>query len=96
MAETSDTTLTARKRYVCEAFDYRGRHFIEPGDEYVRTVCFPGDVNSSERPWVMRICEGCWTEPWRFPPAGRSMPARRHRRKPTPPPAEESAESRSA
>ena len=44
--------VTARKRHRCED----GRCWIEPGDKYVRAVCFPGEVNSSPRPWVMRLC----------------------------------------
>ena len=55
---TYSAAPVARKRYRCE--DYRSTHFIEPGQQHVRAVCFPGDVNSSDRPWVMRVCVPCW------------------------------------
>ena len=51
----TERIVTARKRHRCE--DYLpGYCWIEPGDRYVRAVCFPGDVNSSPQPWVMRLC----------------------------------------
>lgn len=56
--------VKARKRHQCDG--YRDNTWfracdgwIRPGQRYVRMVCFPGDVNSSGWPWVMRACPGC-------------------------------------
>lgn len=58
---TVETTVVARKRHWCE--DYPHSHHIEPGETYVRTVAFPdGDINTGDRPWVLKICEKCWTQ----------------------------------
>lgn len=61
---TTAKVVTARKSHRCDAAQdaswFRactGR--IQPGEKYVRMVCFPGDINSSEVPWVMRACPGC-------------------------------------
>ena len=50
----TERIVTARKRHRCA--EYTVTCWIEPGDRYLRAVSFPGDVNSSDRPWVMRIC----------------------------------------
>jgi hypothetical protein len=64
MSETAAKVVTARKSHRCDAQQdvswFRsctGR--IEPGDKYIRMVCFPGDTNSSGWPWVMRACPAC-------------------------------------
>jgi hypothetical protein len=64
--EVANRLVTARKQYRCESFG-TAPHFIDSGVGYVRTVMFPGDVNSSDRPWVMRICTPCW-QPRPLPP----------------------------
>jgi len=61
---TTAKVVTARKPHQCDAWadsswarSCTGR--IQPGEQYVRMVCFPGDVNSSGVPWVMRACPAC-------------------------------------
>ena len=66
MAETTAKIVKARKRYACNAAQdaswFRAcTGYIQAGDHYVRMVCFPGDVNSSRVPWVMRACPACAT-----------------------------------
>ena len=64
MSATTRKTVRARKRHRC-AVAHDGSWaractgWIEPAEEYVRAVCFPGDVNSSDVPWVMRMCSAC-------------------------------------
>lgn len=53
--------VRARKTRRCEG--YRCPHQIDPGEDYVRTVCFPGhDANGGTRPWVLHLCITCATE----------------------------------
>ena len=64
MSSTSRKTVKARKRHRCDVLTdaswFRAcTGWINPGEEYVRAVCFPGDVNSSNVPWVMRLCGAC-------------------------------------
>jgi hypothetical protein len=63
---TTAKIVTARKSYNCDAAQDASwfRHCsgrIAAGQQYVRMVCFPGDVNSSHVPWVMRACPACAT-----------------------------------
>lgn len=73
--DTSQTahTVRARKRYRCDQRAFEGcRGSIQPGDDYVRCVAFPGhDCNDGSQPWVMRVCVGCYLPP---------LPARRSSR----------------
>ena len=72
----SEALVRARKRHWCE--EYGQAHRIEPGEDYVRAVAFPdGEVNTGDRPWVMRICCD------HFLKYGRTLPARKTR--PIPP-----------
>lgn len=55
MSTVVETRVRARKRHWCE--EYADHHRIEPGEEYVRCVAFPdGDINTGDRPWVLKIC----------------------------------------
>jgi hypothetical protein len=66
LAGTTARAVVAAKRHRCDA--YGGPvHHIEAGVEYVRTTVFPGDVNSSGRPSVARVCVACWS-PRPLPP----------------------------
>jgi len=61
---TTATVVRARKRYECDAAEDFSwcracSGWIERGERYVRMVCFPGDINSSRVPWVMRACPRC-------------------------------------
>lgn len=60
---TTAKAVTARKCHRCDAAQDiswgRACRDIQPGDRYVRMVCFPGDINSSSAPWVMRACPAC-------------------------------------
>lgn len=63
---TTAKIVTARKGWRCDAAEDASwfRHCsgrIRPGDKYVRMVCFPGDVNPTDVPWVMRACPACAT-----------------------------------
>jgi hypothetical protein len=70
---TTAWTATARKPFRC---DDRGDRAVVAGQRYVRMVAFPGtDVNSSDRPWVLRVCEACATR------YGRPMPPTRGERR---------------
>lgn len=52
--------VEARKHHRCEADNHGCKKWIEPKEFYLRLVAFPdGDVNTSEAPWVMRICKNC-------------------------------------
>jgi hypothetical protein len=68
-----DRTVKAAKDHWCD--DTRsniGRHHIYAGALYVRCVAFPdGDINQSARPWVVRVCQDCYTQ------YGATMPERR-------------------
>lgn len=61
---TTAKIVTARKAHRCDA-THDASWFracsgqIKPGERYVRMVCFPGDINTSRAPWVMRACPGC-------------------------------------
>lgn len=57
----SDSTkrVVARKTHPCCGSGYECRGTIEPGHVYLRHVSFPGDVNSSGKPWVIRECLDC-------------------------------------
>jgi len=62
MSEYSRRVVKARKPHRCDAragYPYPCRGIIQPGTSYVRTVAFPGDVNTSTVPWVMKICDNC-------------------------------------
>ncbi|GAB3471888.1 hypothetical protein [Actinophytocola sediminis] len=66
-------TVTARKPFTCHG--YRCYHRIQPGEQYVRHVAFPGhDCNGGSSPWVMRICADCHA------PADMPPPMRRRTR----------------
>jgi hypothetical protein len=69
----SEYTVIARKSFRCE--EYQCRQPVEPGEAYARTVAFPGDVNSSNRPWVLKLCSSCYTR------YGKTMPPRRSYRR---------------
>lgn len=61
---TTAKIVTARKSHRCDAARdsswFRAcSGWIRPGEQYVRMVCFPGDVNSGHAPWVMRGCLAC-------------------------------------
>lgn len=75
----AEHTVTARKMRACEG--HRCVRVIQPGEDYVRAVAFPGhDANGSDRPWVMRVCLGCYFEYDQAKP----MPPRRTRRQSCP------------
>lgn len=66
-------TVTARKQYWCDGPGRRD-HRIPVGAPYVRCVLFPdGDVNTSDRPWMVRVCSDCYCQ-W-----GKTMPNPRRR-----------------
>ena len=66
----TERLVTARKRHRCEQYPSTlcGK-WIEPGDDYVRAVAFPGDV--TDHIWVLRLCVPCATQ------YGKSLPPRR-------------------
>lgn len=54
-------TVTARKSYPCDS--YRCGGTIEPGQNYVRAVAFPGsDHCNGPRPIMVRGCQECSAE----------------------------------
>lgn len=57
MART--TEHTARRRRQCGS--YPCSRSIEPGQQYLRHVAFPGDEGHEEgtRPWVIEECAAC-------------------------------------
>ena len=64
--------VKARKRHYCENYPRTQEGcltFIEPGEDYVRAVTFPGDV--TDHIWVMRLCVPCAQR------YGRPLPPRR-------------------
>jgi hypothetical protein len=74
VSQTSQTVTTRVRRRCNEGSLCAGTEWIEPGDDYARHVAFPdGDINCSDRPWVMRLCVPCQTR------YGRPMPPRRTR-----------------
>lgn len=71
-------TVRARKARRCGAYVGGGwcTTRIEPGDDYVRVVVFPGhECNDGPAPLVLVLCVPCATE------YGRPLPPRRGRRK---------------
>ena len=61
--ETNQSAYLVRARKVRRCEGFRCTHQIEPGEDYVRAVCFPGhDANDGTRPWVLHICVTCATE----------------------------------
>jgi hypothetical protein len=80
--QATEHTVTARKARQCEGWRCWVR--IQPGEDYVRSVAFPGhEANGGDRPWVMHICKGCHTQ------YGREMPPRRTRKSSPPSPSPE-------
>ena len=53
--------VKARKPHKCEGYRHDGGH-ISAGDFYYRGVCWPGDVNTSNEPWVIKLCRDCLQE----------------------------------
>ena len=69
-ANTAYHTVTARKAHRCEE-----GHKIQPGDDYLRGVAFPGhDAVGGDVPWVLKLCVPCATR------YDREMPPRRTKR----------------
>lgn len=66
MSETQHT-VTARKRRRCDDGSFYCWQWIEPGQQYLRAVAFPGsEVNphrygEPNRPRVLNVCGGCTT-----------------------------------
>lgn len=58
---TTWSIRTARVPRACDTFErYAGcTGRIEAGSRYRRSVAFPGDVNASNRPWVLNECKTC-------------------------------------
>ncbi len=55
----SEQVRRARKRRRCDDYPPTPACWINPGDLYLRAVAFPdGDVNTSDKPWVLNICGG--------------------------------------
>lgn len=51
---------TAREARICHEHNHGGpAHVIAPGHRYLRLVLFPGDINTSGRPWVNNKCIAC-------------------------------------
>lgn len=55
MTDRSVKAVRARKSYYCD--DRRDCPLIEPGDLYVRSALFPGDITDSI--WTHRLCASC-------------------------------------
>lgn len=53
---TAVRARTARKAHRCETCRHRS---IAPGHRYLLHTLFPGDINSSGRPWVSKECIAC-------------------------------------
>lgn len=53
---TTTKARTARKAHRCD--DCR-RRAIAPGHRYLRHVLFPGDINTSGKPWTSIECVAC-------------------------------------
>jgi hypothetical protein len=72
-ANTTAHTVTARKAVRCD--DYPCKNIIQPGEDYVRHVAFPGcEFHGGDQPLVMRSCMDCTTR------YGRRVPPRRNAR----------------
>jgi hypothetical protein len=57
--------VKARKFHRCDNYG-SGCKNIAAGEHYYRLVSWPGDeVNSSGRPWIMKICQVCLNDSMR-------------------------------
>ena len=55
---TTTKARTARTRHRCD----HCRKTVAPGHRYLRHVMFPGDINTSGKPWVSIQCIACLSE----------------------------------
>lgn len=54
------SAVKARRTYRCDSYSHEAcTRWVDPGEHYYRLVVFPGDVNPTTRPWIMRICRSC-------------------------------------
>lgn len=59
MSNYAAKAVRARKYRYCNGETWAHDVRIQPGDLYVRSVMFPGDINFSGRPWVHALCSAC-------------------------------------
>lgn len=51
--------VKARKPHYCDGYRHTGDRDIERGDFYCRVAVWPGDVNTSKVPQIIKLCRDC-------------------------------------